>query len=359
MAVTIAQETPARATTRFALTMAATGLALGGLGAVRLLRARRQYRWHEPSGVIALGTLNVRRLGTAGPPGILLHGMCGSHRYWGAEFDVLAARCRLLVPDLLGFGHSPKPKSGYSADGHADAIAASLSESGIDEPVIVVGHSMGTLVGLALLDRHPELVDTVIAIAPPIYKAREDARQHINSMSTFIRFMAFDPPARMLCTWMCANRELARRLVPLLRPDVPGPLARDAVDHTWFSYVQSMEGLILSAEAPAWVRRATRPVHLLAALDDAVPDIGLLDELRAANPLVSLTLLGDGGHELPLTRGGICLALVERRLAERGVSTALPATPSRLTRETQVAVVAADPGSDLAATASAQQSTWR
>ena len=111
--------------------------------------------------------------------------------------------------------------------------------------------------------------------------------------------------------------ELARRFAPLMRPDVPAPVARDAVDHRWYSYAQSMEGLILSAETPGWVLGATRPVDLVAALDDAVPDVVLLNDLRAANPLVSLTLLADGGHDLPLRRTLHCIELIQSRLDKR------------------------------------------
>jgi pimeloyl-ACP methyl ester carboxylesterase len=292
------------------------GLALFARSAAGAFRTRRAQQWHHPAGVTTLGTLTVRRLGTSGLPVVLLHGMCGSNRYWGAEFDVLAERCRLMVPDLLGFGGSPKPLNGYSAADHADALAACLRESGIHEPAIVVGHSMGTLVALALLDRHPQCVDSVIAIAPPVYDSRADAKRHVRAMSPLIRVMAFDPPARFLCGVMCAHRELARRLAPLMRPDVPAPVARDAVDHRWWSYVQSMEGLILSAEATEWVRRASKPVGLVVALDDPVPDIVLLNELRAVNRMVSLTLLQDGGHDLPLSRTQRCLETIQRRVDE-------------------------------------------
>jgi pimeloyl-ACP methyl ester carboxylesterase len=292
-------------------------LALLARSAVPVVRMRAAQRWRPPTGVMTEGTLNVRRLGSSGPPVVLLHGMCGSNRYWGAAFDVLADRCRLVVPDLLGFGRSPKPLNGYTAADHADAVAACLAESGIDEQAIVVGHSMGTLVALALLDRHPQLVDSVIAIAPPVYRTQSDARRHVSAMSTLIRVMSFDPPAQMLCTVMCAHREVARWLAPLMRPDVPPPVARDAVDHRWWSYVQSMEGLILSAEAPGWVHSAAKRVALVAALDDAVPDVVLLNELRASNPLVSLTLLADGGHDLPLNRTQRCLELIQLRVDAR------------------------------------------
>jgi pimeloyl-ACP methyl ester carboxylesterase len=284
---------------------------------VRVRSTRADQHWHAPSGVVTLGALNVRRLGLAGPPVMLLHGMCGSHQYWGADFDVLAESSQLIVPDLLGFGKSPKPPSGYGPVEHAEAIAACLNEANIDQPAIVVGHSMGALVALALMESHPELVDSVICIAPPIYETRTDARRHVRAMGTLIRLLSSDPPAHILCKWMCAHRELARRLAPLFRPDVPAPIARAAVDHTWHSYGQSMEHLILSTESPDWVKAANRPVELMAALDDGVPDIALLNALREANPLVSLTLLADGGHDLPLTRSQGCIDLIQRRLDAR------------------------------------------
>jgi pimeloyl-ACP methyl ester carboxylesterase len=284
---------------------------------VRVQKTRADQHWHAPSGVVTLGTLNVRRKGLAGPPVILLHGMCGSHQYWGADFDILSESNQLIVPDLLGFGTSPKPPSGYGPVEHAEAIAACLNESNIEQPAVVVGHSMGALVALASMEIHPELVDSVMCIAPPIYETRTDARRHVRAMGTLTRLLSSDPPAHILCKWMCAHRELARRLAPLLRPEVPAPIARDAVDHTWYSYGQSMEHLILSTESAARVKAANRPVELMAALDDGVPDIALLNALREANPLVSLTLLADGGHDLPLTRSQRCIELIQRRLDAR------------------------------------------
>ena len=290
-------------------------LCLCHVGRVRTTRAAQH--WRAPSGVITLGTLNLRRLGLDGPPVVMLHGICGSNQYWGSEFDVLAVSSRMIVPDLLGFGKSPKPQNGYGPIEHAEAVAACLREANIDEPAILVGHSMGALVALALMESHPELVDSVICIAPPIYEVRTDARRRVRAMSTLTWLLTSDPPAHLLCKWMCAHRELARRLAPLLRPDVPAPIARDAVDHTWYSYVQCMERLILAAESPAWVKTAIRPVDMIAALDDGVPDIALLNVLREANPLVSLTLLADGGHDLPLTRSQRCIEMIERRLASQ------------------------------------------
>lgn len=134
-----------------------------------------RYRWAAPAGEVHLGPLAVRTLGH-GRPVLLLHGLGGSQRYWGADYDVLGSQGALVVPDLLGFGSSPKPSTGYTADAHVDALVATLDWLGVHDRVTVVAHSVGSLVALALAVRHPDRVDGIIAISPPVYADRASAR---------------------------------------------------------------------------------------------------------------------------------------------------------------------------------------
>ena len=294
---------------------AAMGLAL--VAAIKLRRRRATYHWTPPSGVVTHGALTARSLGSTGPPIVLLHGMVGSNISWGGEFDELAQRSRLVAIDLLGFGDSPKPAFGYSARDHADAVAACLDELAIDEPAVVVGHSMGTLVALALARYHPELVATIVAISPPVYDSRKEGARHIRAMGLPMRLMALGEASRVICHWQCEHRELARRLAPFMAPGVPKPIARAVIDHTWASYSQSLEELILSGEAPGWLLATTRPVHLVAALDDPVPDLPLLSRLCAANQLLSLDLWPGGGHLLPQTQPVKCVAAIRDAAARK------------------------------------------
>src|SRR5688572_2143511 len=98
--------------------------------------------------------LHVRTLGERGQVIVLLHGLAGSERYYGAAFDALASDARLVVPDLLGFGKSPKPPSGYGPDQHSAALGETLDALGVDAPVLLVGHSAGALVALAFARRN-------------------------------------------------------------------------------------------------------------------------------------------------------------------------------------------------------------
>lgn len=100
------------------------------------------------------------------PTYVLLHGFPGGADDWRPVAELLAAEgARVLVPDLLGFGGSPRPTSfeGLWAPAQADALAAELDADGVTAAT-VVGHDYGGPVAITLADRRPDLVGA-LAIA--------------------------------------------------------------------------------------------------------------------------------------------------------------------------------------------------
>ena len=62
-----------------------------------------------------------------GPPLALLHGGYGSWTHWIRNVLPLAARFRVLVPDMPGYGDSDAPREPHTADGLADLVASGVS----------------------------------------------------------------------------------------------------------------------------------------------------------------------------------------------------------------------------------------
>lgn len=91
-----------------------------------------------------------------GPPVLLLHGFPTSSFLWRREAWLLAQRMRVIVPDLLGYGRSDKPKdTDMSETAQAGYVRELLSVLGIDE-LAVVGHDLGGAVAQMLaLDDGP------------------------------------------------------------------------------------------------------------------------------------------------------------------------------------------------------------
>ena len=99
-----------------------------------------------------------------GRPLILVHGFLVSGRSWHPIVADLAARFRVIIPDLPGFGDSEKPAVfRYDREGYADVLCDLMA--GLDVPrAHVAGHSYGGSVALVLAADHPERVDRLALI---------------------------------------------------------------------------------------------------------------------------------------------------------------------------------------------------
>jgi non-heme chloroperoxidase len=79
-----------------------------------------------------------------GDPVVLLHGWPLSADTWdAAAMKLVEAGKRCIMPDRRGFGRSDQPWDGHDYDTYADDVAAVLEDAGINEPVALVGFSMG------------------------------------------------------------------------------------------------------------------------------------------------------------------------------------------------------------------------
>ncbi|APD49218.1 alpha/beta fold hydrolase [Synechococcus sp. CS-601] len=104
-----------------------------------------------------------------GEPLLLLHGFDSSLLEFRRLAPLLAGRAQLFIPDLFGFGFSPRCRDGpYSPAGvlaHLDAMLGAIA--GLDaRPVGVIGASMGGAVAVELARRRPERIRRLLLLAP-------------------------------------------------------------------------------------------------------------------------------------------------------------------------------------------------
>ena len=138
-----------------ALAAGAAGLALAGANA---LVARRTERRYPPQGLFL--NVNGTRLHYSdrgeGTPIVLIHGNAVTGSDWNVSgvADLLLRTYRVIIFDRPGFGHSERPRGKlWTAIRQADLIHDALLQLGVERPV-VVGHSLGTIVALALAERY-------------------------------------------------------------------------------------------------------------------------------------------------------------------------------------------------------------
>jgi pimeloyl-ACP methyl ester carboxylesterase len=218
---------------------------------------------------------------------VLLHGLGATGDVWGRWRPLLARRWpgRWLAPDLPGHGGSP-PLAAYTFDGLAAAVASVVPPS---SRVVVLGHSLGGVVGLALASgRFPVPVQAVIGLGIKVMWSNEDLER--------AQAAARRPPA-----WFASRDEASARylrvsgltgLLPAGDPAVDAGLR--AQDGRWRLAVDPGAFAVGAPDMPQLMARSQVPVTLARGEHDPMNTDEQLAQLGA--PTVTLRGLGHNAH---------------------------------------------------------------
>ena len=137
----------------------------------------------------------------AGAPLLLIHGFGGNKDNFTPIAPELA-QYHLLIPDLLGFGDSSKPRQAdYRADAQARRLHALLQATGMADAIHVGGNSMGGSIAVAYAALYPKttrslwLLDSSGFWSAGLHKAFERATLDNNPLlidSTEAYFSLYD-----------------------------------------------------------------------------------------------------------------------------------------------------------------------
>jgi pimeloyl-ACP methyl ester carboxylesterase len=122
------------------------------------------------------GELRVIEGGSGSPQLLLLHGLGATADVWAAWRPLLAERWpgHWRAPDLPGHGRSA-PLADYTFAGLAEAIVPIVDP---DVPTVVLGHSLGGVVGLVLADPDRALgIEAVIGLGIKVEWSEEDLQR--------------------------------------------------------------------------------------------------------------------------------------------------------------------------------------
>ncbi len=239
----------------------------------------------------------------AGSPSmVLVHGLGASSAFWGP----VAARLnedgnRTLVPDLLGFAASIRLGTHFHLDDQAAAVLRLVEGHGAG-PVVLVAHSYGAAVAVAVARERPDLVRRLVLVSPAAFADVGHARAQIGGRSWMARkTMDGSAVADVACGLMCLLRRpltsLAPRVATRLSPEIPDDVARDAVRYVWPAYRDALTSLLEDDSLPTWLADPPLPTTVVLAEDDqTVPAAGLE---RLLGPAIAVVRL-PGTHMLPL-----------------------------------------------------------
>ena len=98
---------------------------------------------------------------------VLVHGIGVSARYFRPLARALSTDAHVLVPELPGFGRSPRPDEAPGITELADGLVDLLAARGVRRAVLT-GHSMGAQVVAEAARRHPDVAERVVLLGPVV-----------------------------------------------------------------------------------------------------------------------------------------------------------------------------------------------
>lgn len=220
------------------------------------------------------------------PVVVLLHGATLDHQAWNVQVDDLAARYRVVVPDLRGHGESPLTGA-FRFDDAVDDIAALLDEVDTGAPLVLGGLSLGGNIAQEIVYRDAGRVDALIVADSTC----NTATRHPLAASLTIA---------ALSTMLLGGRErFMQRAAAATSPrdDVQRYVLDVNEDRMAFEVVQILASLLEDALHPDPEYRLPVPTLLIHGADDRIGDIVAgSGEWAARDPLVEHVVLTGAGH---------------------------------------------------------------
>lgn len=229
-----------------------------------------------------------------GQPLLLVSGLGGTAAFWANISATLARSFRVIRFDQRGIEASTRGHAACTIDELAQDCLAVLGGAGV-ERAVVLGHSTGGCIAQSLARQSPQRIGGLILSAswlkPSRYMAgyfgarRAIIESNPEAYAASSVLCAY-PPAWIEANWHIYEAALAA---------APGTAQAQAVMRERIDALLSFDG---SAQAAA----LAMPILVLGARDDMVVPAFLQEELAAAFPGCSKTMLDSGGHLFPVSR---------------------------------------------------------
>lgn len=213
---------------------------------------------------------------------VLLHGINSSMSMWQSTVKKLPKDIRIIGIDLLGFGASPRTSwPSYQVRVQARSVAATLFLMKIRGPVIVVGHSLGSLVAIDFARRYPLMTRQLILVSPPLYDIDKEPKGGI----------AYHPRRflRDVHTAMSTHPDAIARLVGLASQYKLVNRGFDASKVDMTTFLGTLESAIINQTSLRDLERLRQPVTIITGKLDPFVSEQTVKRLAREHPRITHT----------------------------------------------------------------------
>ena len=228
-----------------------------------------------------------------GRPLLLIHGFPLDQSLWAGQQSELSSHCRVLTPDLRGFGQSRSSAAATSLAQAADDLAQLLDRLQINEPVILGGLSMGGYIAWSFWQQHRTrlaglvLCDTRAAADPPDVAAGRE-RLAAQALQEGVAGAVQEMLPRLLSA---TTREAAADRVDSLRQVMESTLPA--------TYAAAQRAMAQRPDMSAQLPEIDVPTLVICGQDDQITPPAEMRTMAAAIPGARYHEVPQAGHLAP------------------------------------------------------------
>jgi pimeloyl-ACP methyl ester carboxylesterase len=233
---------------------------------------------------------------------VFLHYFGGSAQTWQPVINRLSSSCRCVAIDLAGFGHSTAPTHTPTVEENRDDVLQTLESLQLSSYVLV-GHSFGGKIALAIAALQPAGLQSLVLLAPspptPEPMSPEDRQLLMNAFAS--------------------QDKIEKHINEITAQPLPNDLFRQTVtdnlrahENAWLGWLHKGSLQDISAE----MMNVQVPLTVVSGAEDkGITTSFLQSEFRKYFQQVSFQEVQQSGHLLPLEQSDKVAEIIENAIS--------------------------------------------
>lgn len=231
----------------------------------------------------------------SGPTLLLVHGFPLDHSMWQGQIDGLSDICRVIAPDLRGFGKNKAPlESVVTMEQFADDLAHLLDQLNIQPPICFCGLSMGGYIAWQFWQRHRRRIGQLILCDTRAVADTDDAARNRLEMADHLPEQGSALAADAMLPKLFSESTYQHR------PDLVESTRQVMLQTKPASIAAAQRGLAQRADVTAMLPRIDVPTLVVCGEHDLISPVEEMRGIAAAIPGAQFHQIKDVGHMAPL-----------------------------------------------------------
>lgn len=223
-----------------------------------------------------------------GFPLIMLHGFPHNRSLWADQLFGLSDRCRVIAPDLRGFGESPA-REPWSMESYADDVDLLMERLKL-EKAMIGGLSMGGYVAFEFLRRHRDRVHSLVLADTKPGADNDETKAKRRALQELARTKGATAVADAQITGMVGAK--TRETHPEIVQRVHAMMASASVA----GIVAALEAMMNRHDSTPMLPEIDLPVLIVVGEEDALTPVKESRAMHAAIPGSLLVVIPEAGH---------------------------------------------------------------